>query len=172
MRIHQQRLRTKGWSEAEIAHAQDVLGQAELRKHPNLEVLEKGVFWGLLFLTIAGVVLVSLVIVPALIMLSTAVNAFLLVLLGLCLGVLFALIVQDVEWLKQNHHLLAVALLALLGTASIWFMVEWINRLERTLSFGVRHTAWTLGLAFGMALAAPYVVHIIVQWRASRAQHP
>ena len=69
MKLHHHALRAKGWSEAEIKHAQRTINRAEKKKHSVYKFLEIAVFWALLFLTALGIFIVSIVIMPLLLVL-------------------------------------------------------------------------------------------------------
>ncbi len=163
MRLHHERLRRKGWTEQEIQRAQEGLNRAEERKHPALAFLEKAVFWGLLFLTLVGVFSVSMVIVPALILLRDPVIVIVLALLGLCLGALFALLIKDIEWLERKHHAIAFTLLTVIGILNIWFIVEKTATIEQVLGIVNLHHGVLLGIVFAAALMTPYAIHLATE---------
>lgn len=161
MRIHHERLRAKGWSDSEIARAEDGLKRAEAQKHPAYAFLEVAVFWGLLFLSVVGIFIVSLVIVPLLLVLNDLSLALILALMGLCLGSLISLLLKDIEWTAGKHHALTLLLLATIGILNIHFIVSRMNALEAALSFGVDHVPWLQGVVFAVALVVPYLVKIL-----------
>jgi cation transport ATPase len=163
MRLPRKRLHSKGWSDKEIRHAQAALDKAEARKHPAYSFLEVAVFWGLLFLTVVGIFAVSVVIVPALLVLDTATIAFILALLGLCLGSLFALLIQDVEWTERKHHAFNLVVLAAVAVANIWVVVARVNVLSQAFAFGNPHPPLLLGALFAAALLAPYLFHLLFE---------
>lgn len=163
MQLHHERLRAKGWSDMEILLAQATLERAEERKHPAYLFLERAVFWGLLFLTIVGIFAVSIVIVPALLVFDTMIVAFVLALLGLCLGTLFALLIQDIEWTEWHHHVLNLVVLAVVAVANVWFIVVNVNNLGAALRLQHSHSPWLLGLVFAAALLAPYAFHLVFE---------
>lgn len=168
MRVHHERLRAKGWSEEEIAHAQRVAKKAQEQKHPAHSFLEVAVFWGLLFLTVIGIFLVSLVIVPLLLALPTSGVLFVLGLLGLVLGTLFSWLIQDIEWVERKHHALNILILAGLGLLSVWFITGKVRGLAAL--YGHDHNPWLLAATFAASLLTPYLIHIIHQEVASRGK--
>jgi hypothetical protein len=163
MRLHRTRLHSKGWSDKEIRRAQAALERAEARKHPAYSFLEVAVFWGLLFLTVVGIFTVSVVIVPVLLVLDTVTVAFLLALLGLCLGSLFALLIQDIEWMERRHHAFNLVVLAGVAVANIWVVVAKVNSLGQALALGNPHPPLLLGALFAAALLVPYVFHLLFE---------
>ncbi len=165
MRIRHARLRAKGWTDEEIAQAEESLKRAEERKHPALSWLEKAVFWGLLFLTVVGIFTVSLVLVPLLVVLDTAMLALILALLGICLGSLFAIIIPDIEWVERKHHALNILVIAAVAVINVRFIVTSVDRLS-----GAAHNPWILGAVFAVALLAPYLFHLVGEEAREAAQ--
>ncbi len=155
MRIHHARLRAKGWSDEEIEHARGVIKQAEEAKHPAYKFLEKAVFWGLLFLTLVGSFIVSVVLLPLLLVLPDLILALLLILFGLVFGSLFVFAIQDVEWLERKHHLAT-----LVGLATVALLnIRLIDGHTRGLS-GQPHHTLLLGIIFALTLITPYAIHL------------
>ena len=154
MKLHHHTLRAKGWSEAEIKHAQKVLVRAEKKKHPVYKFLEIAVFWALLFLTAIGIFLTSIVITPLLLVLPQWLIITILVILGLCLGSLFAILIPDIEWLERKHHIFNVIFLAALAVFNIWLITRVLADIPRANPF-------ILGGAFALALLTPYLFHLI-----------
>lgn len=161
MRLHHQHLRMKGWSNEEIRKTEEMLGHAEKVKHPGLRFLEKAVFWFLLFLTVVGIFCVGLEVAPALLFLNNTTIGFILGLLGLCLGTLYTLLLQDIEWLQGHHHLLGFFLLAVAAVLNTWFIVSLMNNIQIQLQYGQGHEPWFLAIVFALSLLAPYIIYLI-----------
>jgi len=156
MRIHHARLKAKGWTEKEITHAKRVVTRAEQRKHPAYSFLEVAVYWGLLFLTTVGIFFVSIVIVPLLFLYPDSFIFVVLLVLGLCLGSLFTLLIKDVEWLAPRHHAFNLAVLALVAILNILLITSQFSSLV-----GDEHRPWLLSLSFAVAILAPYSFHLL-----------
>jgi len=161
MRLHHEKLRRKGWSDAEITRVTDAVKRADEKKRPLLGFLEKAVFWILLAITIFGIFAVSLEIVPALLLLNESTNILILVLLGLSLGSLFSLIIKDIEWLEQHHHLFTFLVLGVIAVANIWLIVIVTRTIEKTLAISNPHDGFMLGLVFAASLLTPYLLHLL-----------
>lgn len=162
MRIRRKHLRSKGWSEQEIKRAEETLKRSDEQKHPALAFLEKAVFWGLLFITLLGIFLMTLVIIPLLLTLTTFEVLFILLILGLCLGALFSLIVNDIEWLERKHHVSALILLGIVALANVWFITARTEGLDLALG-GQPHSGLLLGSVFAVALLFPQVLQLWIK---------
>lgn len=156
MKLHHDKLRQRGWSDKEIADAHAILERAEAKKHPGYKFLEKAVFWGLLFFSFVGIILVALLVTPLLLLLPDLLTALVLLVLGLSLGALFALAVLDIEWLEQKHHVLTVVLLLLFAFAALWFTSLRVGSLT-----GEVHKPFLLGALFALAFVTPRLFFFI-----------
>lgn len=163
MRLRQEHLRQKGWTEKEIERAKEVLEEAKLQKHPALALLEKAVFWLLLAITVAGIFAVSIHITPALLFLNDGAVIVILIMLGLCLGTLYTLLLYDIEWLERSHHILGLLLLGITAVMNIAFIVIVMNDVQETLQYGQHHHPLVLGILFAASLLAPYTYHLLVE---------
>lgn len=161
MRIHHEKLRKRGWTEEEIEHVHGVIREAHAAKHPAYRFLEVATFWGMLFLVIVGVVAVSVLLVPALIMLDTLTILMILFLLGLSLGALFSIIIQDIEWLERKHHLFTFIILTGISLLPLWLIVSKMNALTIAYNLQEAHNPWLLSGIFTLSILIPYVIHIV-----------
>ena len=160
MRWKHEHLRSKGWSEPEIQRAHEGFARAEAARHPADSFLEKAVFYGLLFLILVGVFLVSAVIIPLLLVFDTLIVAFITAILGLCLGTFLALLIPDIHWLEAHHHALAFVLLGVVAVVNV-HLISVVEKPFGTLLGAPAHSSWTLGVVFALALLAPYVFHLL-----------
>ncbi len=149
------KLKTKGWSAKEIKHAHRVLKRADKKKHPAYKFLEVAVFWALLFITVLGMFLISLVIMPLLLVLPLGLLILILAIFGLCLGSLFAILIPDIEWLEKKHHAFNIIILAALAVLNVWLIVTKVDAIA-----GSEHPGLLLGAIFALALLLPYIFHL------------
>ncbi len=160
MRWHPELLRSKGWSEPEIQRASEGFARAEASRHRAHSFLDQAVFYALLFLLLVGVFLVSVVIVPFLLVFNTLIVAFLLAILGLCLGAFLAVLLPDFHWLEAHHHALAFLLLGAVAIANI-LLIGAVEKPFGALLGAPPHATWVLGVVFAASLLAPYSCHLL-----------
>jgi hypothetical protein len=155
-----QRLRAKGWSEAEMSRLHDGFARAKARAHPAAHFVEHASFYLGVALCAIGTLLVSVVVAPLLLLLTPWFVATTLILLGLCLGALFALLVSDLEWLEGKHHLLAGIVILTVAVTNVALIAQRITHATAM--------PYILGFLFGGALLVPYLYHLSKERRRTR----
>src|SRR3989338_11260074 len=96
----QQRLKQKGWSDAEVARVSNVFGRKEPKKG-------KFVYWFSLVVAIAGNGILSVVLVPFLLALKGFFLYAIIILIGIAFGSLFNLLLKDIETADEKQHVIA-----------------------------------------------------------------
>ncbi|PIZ55814.1 hypothetical protein COY28_01470, partial [Candidatus Woesearchaeota archaeon CG_4_10_14_0_2_um_filter_57_5] len=95
------KLRQKGWSEEELAHARIVLDKTESPLWVSV------LYWTFLLLAIIANLFVSIVLFPLLIISKSGLLYLLVVMLGFVFGFVFSLILRDIDALDVRHHVIA-----------------------------------------------------------------
>ncbi|MCX6706619.1 MAG: hypothetical protein NT001_00570, partial [Candidatus Woesearchaeota archaeon] len=101
-----ERLVEKGWAEDEIKKTMNmVYGEGKQEKHIEYKKeMNKVVYWAtLLVLTIANF-LISIVLIPFLLVMKPYQLGMIAGLLGFMFGLMFNLIVRDIEHIETKHH--------------------------------------------------------------------
>ena len=157
MRIDAQKLREKGWSEAEIKHTQGVLAKVKRRKHPHREALLQALFWGLLALSAGSMVAVSYLIIPLFIISSSTIIYPVLIIIGLSLGSLVNHTMKDLDHLKTHHHVIVGLVVPITGIISF---LSVLGRFGNVPALGgVTHSALLSAITFIISFLAPYAYH-------------
>jgi len=163
--LHKARLKEKGWSDAEIAHAEAVFERAEEKKHPNVVMLDQVVYWLLLLISLVGVVIVTAVIVPLILLLPPSMVAVVLLILGVAFGALFTIVIQDIHWLQGHHHSIALVFLPVISVLAFLFVPLFS---EKVVHVHAPSATWLFGFALAAGLLAPYVFHLLTEHKARR----
>lgn len=145
----------KGWKEEEIEKAKAILERREVHD----VFFSKITFWSALIVVVFANLLVSLVLIPFLIVLSAGILYFIIIVLGGMIGILYNLLITDIGHLEKKHHLLAGIIVPILGLANLVIMVLVSNKFIADLKLqNPPHNPWVLGIIFGLAFIAPYLV--------------
>ena len=145
----------KGWEEAEIKKAENILDKVE--RHDLF--FSKITFWSALVVIIFANLLISLVLIPFLIVLDSWVLYSTIAILALVIGFLYDLLVTDIKILERKHHLLAGLIIPFLALINIVVMVLVSNKFIADLNISNQpHKPWLLGLIFAIALMIPYLI--------------
>ncbi|MFP4523982.1 MAG: hypothetical protein ACLFO2_01515 [Candidatus Woesearchaeota archaeon] len=163
MNVDAARLREKGWSEAEISHAKKVMGKVKRRKHPHTKALDEALFWGLLMLSVFAMASVAYLIIPLFMFAKSIVLYPTLVGLGIGLGLLFRVVIKDLDHLKTHHHATLTIVTPVTGIAIFIAMLGKFT--DATALGGVHHSPLLVGLTFAAAFMAPYAYHLLTKAR-------
>ena len=166
-KLHEERLREAGWTKQEMNHARRVFKNAEKKTHPHIKLLDQWIYWLLLIVGVLGIVAFSLWVLPVLFFLSTFWLVVVLLLIGWCFGMLFTTAIQDIHWLHHGHHGLAALLLPLVSVLSFGIVVSFGERYRVAFPdiITYHHKAWLIGLLFAVGFLAPYIFHLMTEYR-------
>ncbi len=145
----------KGWREEELRKAERILDSAS--KHDVF--FSKIVFWSAMLVIVFANLLVSLLLIPFLIALNSAVLYAIVALLGATIGFLYNFLITDIGLLEKKHHRTASVIVPLIGVANVVVMVLVSNKFIESLKLNnPPHNPWFIALVFCAAFILPYVV--------------
>lgn len=158
MDINAERLREKGWSEAEIKHAQKIVSKAKRHKHPHQDLLNETIFWGMLTLAAGTMVAVTYWIIPLFIFSSSSILYPIIIIIGLTFGVLISHVLKDLDHLKLHHHVILIATLPITGIISFLGILGKID--DAVLLGGTVHNVLLSSIIFIISFLLPYFYHL------------
>lgn len=160
MKINEQSLREKGWSEEEIAHAQKIVGKAQDNKHPTHKHLEKAMYW-FLFIIIIGIGIGgAFLIEPFLLYLKPAGAYILIGIIGLVFGTFAGIIVKDIEDLERHHHLAVSIIIPLVAITSSIIMSRQVRAAAEEIGRIVDIHPIVLAIISSICILIPYGIFI------------
>jgi hypothetical protein len=151
-----QRLQEKGWPDQEIIRAKEALEKADKQD----VFFSKIVFWSALVVVVFANVMISLILIPFLIFLSSWVLYSIVALLGLMIGFVYNFLITDIKHLEWHHHLLAGIILPVIALANMFVMVIFSNRYAEKAAFSHTNSPWLIGIIF----AGTFILPAIVDW--------
>jgi hypothetical protein len=159
--MRKKHLHVKGWSEEEIIKAERIFNDAEKKKHPHVRHLEKSLYWFTLATGIIGTVLFSFVLIP-IFMISNNTWSFILTgMFGFLLGTVIIIIVKDLHWLEQHHHLFISLTTPIIAIFNFFIVVNRVNILVYTLGLKYIHDPIMLGITYFICFLIPYGAFMI-----------
>ncbi len=145
----------KGWPEAEIKRAEQILEKEA--KHDVF--FSKIVFWSALVVIIFANLLVSLMLIPFLIALNHWVIYSIVIILAGTIGFLYNFLIKDIDYLGKKHHVWAGILVPLLALTNVMMMVWASNRfIEKLKINNPPQNPWLIALLFAVAFILPYLI--------------
>lgn len=163
MKIDKIELLKKGWSTSEIDKASKIIEDAENKKHVGIKFLDKSIFWALLFLLIIINIVCTIVIVPFLFAIRNYSIDIIIAFLGFIFGVLFTVLIADIEKLEKSHHWTLVIVFVLSGVVNFGLLMNFINDFSQKSKLPLVHNAYIIGTIYITAFLIPYIVFLMKQ---------
>lgn len=158
------RLAKKGWSSEDIKKAEDILKGKKQDKSRTTGHTNRLLFWGMLFVMVIGNALVSFVLIPILLSMTTIVADLFIFLIGFAIGLWFNLLVWDIEYLTKKHHLIAILIIPLLAVLNLYAIVRISNALNDVFGItNIRGDALTISAIYVIAFLLPYLWTVFVK---------
>jgi len=112
-------------------------------------------YWiGLVVITTCNL-LVAMFLVPFLMILSQWPMYLLVVSIALVFGLLFNLIIRDID-IERRHHILAVAFIPLITIINLFLMTVVANKLDALFNLNIQHSPTVISLLYAVVFLLPY----------------
>lgn len=169
--ITHESLIAKGWQEEEAKKTMEMIhGEGKQEKHIEFrKEMNKTVYWAtLLVLTVANF-LISLVLIPFLLILKPLQIGIIVVVLGVIFGMLFNLVIRDIEHIQTHHHMIAAIFIPALALINVFVMVEISNSLAERIGTAGYENPIFIAVLYIAAFLLPYIISQFVEatkkWR-------
>ncbi|MFH1849866.1 MAG: hypothetical protein ABH879_06820 [archaeon] len=159
------RMKDRSWSKEEIEHTDRLMTSPRLKeKHSHYrESSQRIIYWIAVYIMIIGNFMVAVALMPFLILLS-GISAYAVVFsMGLIIGLIFNVLIQDLEHLHTRHKILGSLLVPILAILNIIIIVQATNRISDTLSILIHNSAVLLSVVYAAAFIIPYIYSQIKQ---------
>ena|SRR3989344_5145138 len=155
-----EKLREKGWDDTQIRKAQYLL-----KKNPNAKkaaTWNHVVYWFALILAIIGNFIVNLALIPVFVGTDTLVVFLTLVLVGGSFGILFTIILHDLEMIDPKQHIIAGIFLPVLAGIVSFVTVRLSNELALATRADllVTQNVIFVPIVYVLAFTLPYMVSL------------
>ncbi len=155
------KLKQKGWSETELAHAQSVFTKSESQKSEAHRFLDRWLLWAVFAVIVAGNIIAMLAFMPLLPVFTHSSLYTMFFLLGICFGFLYQVLLQDIQHQFSGHHhlfvLILIPYLAIVGGVLI------LTYAQRGFAeyFVVSSQPWLMGLSYAFGFLLPYIFTLL-----------
>lgn len=152
-----QRLREKGWSEKDIDHAAGIMERAEKHKDSSHKFMDAAVYWFVLIAALIGNFVVSVVLIPMLLAYYSFHLYLMIVLMALTFGVVFTLLIKEIDDLTQTHYIMAGIFIPAVAIINVIFITNLANTLIQILKIGTQHNPLVIGIVYGVTFVLPQI---------------
>ncbi|MBW3011597.1 hypothetical protein KY311_00265 [Candidatus Woesearchaeota archaeon] len=149
----------KGWKKEEVEEAMSTLYSKEPQKEITHKSMSRILYWSTLIVAIIGNFIVSLVLVPFLLVLSSLTLYFIIFVIGVSFGSLFNLLIRDIEYIDPSHHVIAGVFLPAIAIVTIIAVVNFANQFNVVLHVSPFHqNPIIVSTTYVIAFLLPYVI--------------
>ena len=153
-----EKLISRGWAEEEAEKAHNIIHSEEKRlKHIKYNVsMSFVVYWTvLLVLTLANFV-VSILLIPFLLILKPVLLELIVATLGLIFGLLFNLVIRDIEHVEIKHHLMAAVFIPAVAIINIFVVVSVANSIAERIKIPLEQNPVFTSVIYVVMFLLPY----------------
>mgnify|MGYP001502654754 CR=1 FL=1 len=151
-------LKKKGWESHDIHRTMKIIEKGKQKKHKLIKALDLMVFWIALILAIIGNIVILFTLIPFLLMLNSWLYYLIICFLGLSFGLLFEILIRDIEHLERKHHLLIGSLLPVITIVNFILITKILNRFLVNYNLNLQIPLF-LGIFYTIAFLLPYFIY-------------
>ncbi len=132
-----------------------------LKKEKELikKTMNKVVYWLALLVTIIGNLIISAALIPFLIVVKDVPLYIIIATLGIAFGLLFDLLLKDIENIDVKHHIIAVIFIPGIAIINLYIITNLANRLIEILEVtNIQHNPIIISVVYIIAFMLPYAI--------------
>ncbi|MEM2121170.1 MAG: hypothetical protein QXU20_00735 [Candidatus Woesearchaeota archaeon] len=153
-----EKLRAKGWSDAEIKRALEILNSAPKTSVP---VFYRIIYWIALFAAIIGNTFVAIILVPLLIILQIKARPIVIILifvLSVSFGALFNSLLKEIESFSKRTYIITNIFIPTLAFLNMFFMTNLTNYIITTFQIKTIENSFSIALLYGFLFILPFII--------------
>lgn len=172
MKLREDSLRKRGWSEEDISHAKSVLHTAQKEKSIHRQIYEEVILWITLACISAGSLVGAWIAQPIILLLETQDAAIALAIIGVLFGLFSGWIVGELEELESHHHLFMTISIPLVALGSAVLIVSRVQQMiAASPAFQlVEHNPYILAATYTLATIIPYGIVLYLEKKRYETQ--
>jgi hypothetical protein len=155
-----ERLREKGWPEAEIEKAANIMQKsAETSGTRRIDLFA---YWTALIISIVLNIVVSGIILPMMFMIHGLALVGLVFVIALFFGWVFYILIKDIENMELHHHIIAGLFIPAIALVNVFVIVNIGNRIiqldmPQLMNIPVSHPL-QISIVYAIGFTIPYLV--------------
>lgn len=129
------------------------------KKESVKKIMSKIVYWLALLVTIIGNLIISAALIPFLIVMKDVQLYLIIIILGIAFGLLFDLLLRDIENIDIKHHVIAAIFIPGMAIVNLFIITNLANRLIEVLEVAnVKHNPIMISIVYIIAFMIPYLI--------------
>jgi hypothetical protein len=152
-------LEEKGWETKDIEKAINIMQNAPGYSPEKQSKISSILYWMTLLLIIVGNLLLSVVLVPFLLVISGPVLYIMVSAVALVWGLLFNIVIDDIEELDEKHHIIAGIFIPFIAVFNVYMIVNLSNAVDKALNISeIQQNPWIVGGVYVLAFMLPFSI--------------
>lgn len=158
-------LKQKGWSPEAIERTEAIIKSREDQdKSRSLVFSNKLIFWMILLIFIIANLLISIALIPLVLLVNFFALNFVIIIIGLAVGLLFNFLIGTIENLNRNHYITAIFLLTVFAVVDFLIVIAFTNIFASKLGVSAgTESPIVLGVIYAVSFMFPYIYTLIVK---------
>jgi len=155
-------LEEKGWETKDIEKAMNIMQNSPTYNPKQASKLAGLLYWMLLILIIIGNLLLSVVLVPLLLVMKGVVLYIMVGSVALVWGLLFNVVLHDIEELDTKHHIVAGIFIPFIAIFNVYIIVNLSNQLQGILQItNIEQNPIIIGVVYVGVFMLPFIIQKI-----------
>ncbi len=147
----------KMWTDEHINKTLDIIRRAKETKSEGTKLMDKVVYWGVLFVAIIGNLILSIFLIPFMLVLKNYILYIIIFMIAFVFGLFFSLLLREIEQLDYSHHIIAGLFIPALAIINVFYMTNFANYLTATIKLNNIHNPFLIGIVYTIAFITPYL---------------
>ena len=128
-------------------------------EEPIKKTMNKLVYWLALLVTIIGNLIISAALIPFLIVMKDVSLYVIIITLGIAFGLLFDLLLKDIENIDFKHHIIAGIFIPGIAAVNLYIITTLANRLIEILEVtNVKQNPIMISIIYIIAFMLPFII--------------
>ncbi|MBW2981654.1 hypothetical protein KY343_02125 [Candidatus Woesearchaeota archaeon] len=159
------KLKEKGWSEEDIRKTEEIIERRRREdKSRTFISMNRVLYWSAIVVIVLGNFIISIFLIPFLLVLKKLSLDIIIVTIAFAFGLLFNLLITDIEHVEKKHHLFALIMIPLIALINFVIMVNVANSLGKAMNLSfVRENPYFISLLYIVAFILPYLYTLIIK---------
>ena len=156
-------LREKGWSAEDIKEAEEIIAKRKREDKSRTGLfMNKILYWSAIIVIVLGNFIISMFLMPFLLVLKKFSLDVIIVAIAFAFGLLFNLLVTDIEHLEKKHYIAAIVVVPSIALINFIMMVNIANSIAQTINLPIaRQNPYFISVLYVVAFILPYVYTLI-----------
>lgn len=165
-----QKLAEKGWTKEEIDKTLNIMYSPEKAEGRTVYTrrINPIIYWTALIVMIVGNLIISVVLIPFLLLLTSFQLYFVIAVAAFAFGLMFNLVINDIEHIDPQHHIIAGIFIPAFAIITTYVMVTVANRLSFVVQSPIHQNSIIVSVVYVVAFMLPYAVQKIRELASER----